>query len=240
MQQVNPSSISHMGQLLLQGYAMLADACPVCSVPLMRKPNSDQIICVNCPAAESEQDQYYNRNSDIIESDTPYQNGMTQQHIRYSNDSVHQQSTPKPSSSDDVAQSLADKMLQGWALLDIHCPRCSTALVQSRNKEEMFCVSCNMYCIDESVSDITIKAAPITDNTTSSATRRYSDGDQQEKMNIRATSANIAHHMQRLSLSLLSPEKISGRNSVPDVLTRDLLNEIIISIEALKSLRQLL
>lgn len=48
----------------------------------------------------------------------------------------------------DVSQLIADKMLAGWALLDSHCPNCSTPLVRNRQRR-MFCVSCDLWVIAE-------------------------------------------------------------------------------------------
>ncbi|GFR46546.1 hypothetical protein Agub_g8140, partial [Astrephomene gubernaculifera] len=49
----------------------------------------------------------------------------------------------------DVAELLSTKMLQGWALLDKYCPRCSTVLVRSRATRRMFCVACDAWVLQE-------------------------------------------------------------------------------------------
>lgn len=36
------------GDLLLRGWAMLAENCPRCQVPLMRDPKTQDRLCVNC------------------------------------------------------------------------------------------------------------------------------------------------------------------------------------------------
>jgi len=40
-----------LGSLLIQGFKMLSDACPVCDAPLMQGKNGPK-ICVNCGDAE--------------------------------------------------------------------------------------------------------------------------------------------------------------------------------------------
>ncbi|KAG2424117.1 hypothetical protein HXX76_014791 [Chlamydomonas incerta] len=50
---------------------------------------------------------------------------------------------------EDVADLLSAKMLQGWALLDRYCPRCSTVLVRSKATKQMFCVSCDAWVVPE-------------------------------------------------------------------------------------------
>lgn len=37
-----------MGQLLLQGWAMLEETCEDCNVPLMRSRDKKQEMCVQC------------------------------------------------------------------------------------------------------------------------------------------------------------------------------------------------
>ncbi|EFJ45145.1 hypothetical protein VOLCADRAFT_106102 [Volvox carteri f. nagariensis] len=55
-------------------------------------------------------------------------------------------------SPSDIADLLAAKMLQGWALLDKHCPRCNTVLVRSKVNKRMFCVACDAWVLTEADS----------------------------------------------------------------------------------------
>ncbi|KAK9864352.1 hypothetical protein WJX84_008324 [Apatococcus fuscideae] len=50
---------------------------------------------------------------------------------------------PAQAASDTTSQRLAARMLQGWAMLADHCPRCYTPLMRSR-QQELECVTCNM------------------------------------------------------------------------------------------------
>ncbi|GIM04876.1 hypothetical protein Vretimale_9374 [Volvox reticuliferus] len=50
---------------------------------------------------------------------------------------------------EDVADLLAAKMLQGWALLGKYCPRCNTVLVRSKVNKRMFCVACDAWVVPE-------------------------------------------------------------------------------------------
>ncbi|GAX77365.1 hypothetical protein CEUSTIGMA_g4811.t1 [Chlamydomonas eustigma] len=54
----------------------------------------------------------------------------------------------KGQSSDDTSQLLSEKMLQGWALLEKICPRCSTPLIRNKEKR-MRCVTCQMWVMTE-------------------------------------------------------------------------------------------
>ncbi|GLC41274.1 hypothetical protein PLESTB_001080200 [Pleodorina starrii] len=50
---------------------------------------------------------------------------------------------------ENVADLLAAKMLQGWALLDKYCPSCNTVLVRSKANKRMFCVACDIWVVSE-------------------------------------------------------------------------------------------
>lgn len=52
------------------------------------------------------------------------------------------------SAADDLSSAIAEKLLQGWALLGDHCPQCVTPLVRNRERR-MYCVSCLQWVINE-------------------------------------------------------------------------------------------
>ncbi|GLI60718.1 hypothetical protein VaNZ11_002818 [Volvox africanus] len=56
---------------------------------------------------------------------------------------------PSAEGPEDIADLLAAKMLQGWALLDKYCPRCNTVLVRSKANKRMFCVACDAWVVPE-------------------------------------------------------------------------------------------
>lgn len=49
----------------------------------------------------------------------------------------------------DHSSALAEKLLQGWALLQEHCPQCLTPLVRNRQRK-MFCVACAQWVVTQS------------------------------------------------------------------------------------------
>lgn len=51
-------------------------------------------------------------------------------------------------SVDDSSAAIAQKLLQGWALLGEHCPQCITPLVRNRERR-MYCVSCSQWVVNE-------------------------------------------------------------------------------------------
>uniref|UniRef100_A0A1D2A727 Sjoegren syndrome/scleroderma autoantigen 1 n=2 Tax=Auxenochlorella protothecoides TaxID=3075 RepID=A0A1D2A727_AUXPR len=129
-----------MGSLLLQGWAMLADGCEHCGTPLMRKPNSEDTVCVTCearpaqaapapgPGLQAEISEDLSSPGSVLQGPT-----LAQRIQRAAEDEREQ----------EISQSLADRMLHGWTLLGQSCPICSTVLVRSRERQ-VFCVSCKM------------------------------------------------------------------------------------------------
>lgn len=93
----------------------------------MRKPHSDEALCVNCGKVIN-----------IIDSINVVDDAVAEGPSRAPTEV--EQST---SNVEDPSQALADKMLEGWTLLAEHCPRCATPLVRSR-QGRMLCVSCQM------------------------------------------------------------------------------------------------
>ncbi|KAI5079797.1 hypothetical protein GOP47_0005276 [Adiantum capillus-veneris] len=51
--------------------------------------------------------------------------------------------------SSDHSAALAEKLLQGWALLQEHCPQCLTPLVRNRQRK-MYCVACTQWVVSQS------------------------------------------------------------------------------------------
>ena len=97
----------------------------------MRKPRSEEAICVNC--------------GKIVNGSQQPTGDQPRPALERVEDTVAEgRRSPVLSNSDvDPSQALADKMLEGWTLLAEHCPRCATPLVRSR-QGRMYCVSCQM------------------------------------------------------------------------------------------------
>jgi uncharacterized Zn finger protein (UPF0148 family) len=60
--------------------------------------------------------------------------------------------------NDEISAKLSQKLLQGWALIDIVCPACYTPLMRNKQKE-LFCVACDTLVIDQKEFDPKIHTA---------------------------------------------------------------------------------
>ncbi|PSC67343.1 adenylate and guanylate cyclase catalytic domain-containing isoform B [Micractinium conductrix] len=193
---VRSASIGSMSSLLLQGWAMLADSCPACGVPLMRHPAGTVLLCVNCgrdtttaadggaaelaeppaaapaapagPAADAGpagpatdlQSLPNGLGSSAVSSDSEEQGGEPvvaaappplRERLRRA--AGISSDPPADGSSggqrEDASKEIADLMLQGWAMLQEHCPRCLHPLLRSRTDRRIYCAACRMYAVYE-------------------------------------------------------------------------------------------
>ncbi|KAI3429226.1 hypothetical protein D9Q98_005325 [Chlorella vulgaris] len=207
---VRASASSNMGQLLLEGWAMLADTCPDCGVPLMRHPSGAPMLCVNCgrdfaaasapapqangvdhSAGSSEAD----ADSGILEAPPTLRSvlrpGLEAEHARADSrparhgthaltrsnlTSLREAIGDRPSTQSvdpdaaqlsgslpsaqppragqdqgqqhDASKAIAELMLDGWAMLAEHCPRCLHPLLRSRDRRT-YCGGCQLYVVRE-------------------------------------------------------------------------------------------
>eukprot|EP00873_Tetraselmis_striata_P034101 jgi/Tetstr1/454365/TSEL_041272.t1 len=171
--------ISAMSRMLLQGYAMLEQSCATCKVPLMRKRGAEHSMCVHCkgtfnreglsviggegspataappalpPAAQPEEQP---PQSPAAAAAGGSVGGEVEEYRRL-------RAVREREAGDgrrDPADEIAAKMLQGWALLGIHCPRCKQPLL--RNKErKMYCAGCSMWVLTEAEAAAVRQAPP--------------------------------------------------------------------------------
>mmetsp|Transcript_14946 Transcript_14946/g.41986 ORF Transcript_14946/g.41986 Transcript_14946/m.41986 type:complete len:290 (-) Transcript_14946:67-936(-) len=158
------ADVSSMSQMLLQGWAMLDLSCISCKVPLLRKRGQDTTYCVHCKETFGKVGKPQGQEASspaaapkAVEQPppayiaAPLSHGVDQdlQEFRQMRSQMAPTSAASAAASmEDPAQALAEKMLQGWALLGVHCPRCSHPLV--RNKErKMWCVVCCLWVLSE-------------------------------------------------------------------------------------------
>jgi uncharacterized Zn finger protein (UPF0148 family) len=142
----------------------------------MRKPNSQKIICVNCNSSTGGSQPAPSTPARALPNGLP--NGGDAHHLEEDDAEIeaaprplrkritvpstlpptstrtNQTATPATTEGTgkkkdgDPSQALADKMLEGWALLGEHCPLCSTPFVRSRDGR-IYCVLCDLYAVRE-------------------------------------------------------------------------------------------
>ncbi|KAL3678158.1 hypothetical protein R1sor_021114 [Riccia sorocarpa] len=122
-------------------------------------------------------------------------------------------------SRSDISAALAEKLLQGWAMLNEHCPQCLTPLVRNRQRK-VYCVACQQWVLSEAEAAaksaqqeirrldveqkaVTTSSAPQTTSPNSSTT----SGDQSPSSpGHRADVKSNAVNLSRISLSNSRPD----------------------------------
>lgn len=128
-----------MGELMLQGWTMLAESCsnPACpGIPLMRKRGSTKSVCLLCNPGGEEKD------SQVEEAQTKVTPPSTSKGVN-----------PKPNTDnalqkkrDMVSSKMGAKLLSGWRMLSQNCsdPNCrGTPLMSKGNNPARLCVCCD-------------------------------------------------------------------------------------------------
>jgi len=132
----------------------------------MKDPASGNMLCVNCDhtypagadltASAQDQDEGEDEDEDKVEDEdkdlefaSAPDMSVSAWPARASARLAHQAPVSRgQTQSDKVASLLSEKMLQGWALLETTCPRCSSPLVRNKQKR-MRCVLCDAWVVSE-------------------------------------------------------------------------------------------
>eukprot|EP00164_Ancoracysta_twista_P012921 GFYU01020440.1.p1 GENE.GFYU01020440.1~~GFYU01020440.1.p1 ORF type:complete len:333 (+),score=94.56 GFYU01020440.1:158-1156(+) len=153
-------NVNQLSKKLLEGWTLLSDSCPntTCNVPLIMN-KAKEIYCINC-------DKYCERDGDSMkyslnqpttgqtpapaQAPAPVATAPASVVAPPAVSSSPKKQNDSGSRSDSSSALIAQKLLQGWTLLNDYCPNpdCSVPLV--RNKEgQMSCVSCGNRVIKE-------------------------------------------------------------------------------------------
>jgi uncharacterized Zn finger protein (UPF0148 family) len=239
----------------------------------MRKPNCEEIICVNCNSDDVGQQRpqpypstpapalpngiangnhiHEEEEEEIEAAPRPLRELITPSSLATS--ATTTAATTRNAGQVDSSQAIADKMLEGWALLAEHCPLCSTPFVRSRDGR-IYCVTCDLYAVREGESAqqqlhqaeaVLPSISPQRINTSSgdavpSASRSTSQFRVEESSlkenaavmrNIATAQSAVAARLARTAVAL---EKASSREATA------LLEEIKACAEALREMRALL
>lgn len=130
---------------MLSGWTLMAEHCPVCSSPLLRK--ADVLKCAVCDRLVlREKDLNQNEKNKKFEPSTDeIISSGSEEKAWISSDECKRNYDLKNKEKNIVSAKLGQKMLSGWALLAEICPviLCNgTPLVSLKNERNMLCVSC--------------------------------------------------------------------------------------------------
>lgn len=237
----------------------------------MRKPNCEEVICVNCSSTEAGQQPPQPAPSTprparalpngIVNGLHRHEEEEIEAAPRPLRDQIQTQSSLAAPTTNirnagqvDSSQAIAEKMLEGWALLAEHCPLCSTPFVRSRDGR-IYCVTCDLYAVreGESAQQEPNQAGAVLQSSTSPPRINTSSGVTVPSSNIITTqvdaednkveeNASITRNIAtaqssvaaRLAMTSLALEKASSTEATT------LLEEVKACVEALSGIRALL
>lgn len=137
-------SIKRTGELLLQGWKMLALTCPICNTALLSK--DEQLLCPACNLPVVTENSYISTNKKEIESNSSDINLSSQINQFSDLDDARDEYEKRNKNKKLISSKLGERMLSGWTLLGTVCPytECNgTPLMRLQPEEPMLCVSCD-------------------------------------------------------------------------------------------------
>ncbi|ORX82096.1 hypothetical protein BCR32DRAFT_267859 [Anaeromyces robustus] len=157
-EQRHEKGIANMGELLLKGYIMSAEACANCNCVLFKKTRNSPLFCPICDEGETKKENK-NNNEKIIkqknenlekESKTNNNDENSNQINIFKNVNNNDEKNNQINiSKNDVNSKMSKLLLAGWTLTNDNCPFC-VGIPLMRNKEkEQFCVKCEKSFINE-------------------------------------------------------------------------------------------
>ena len=136
-------TMDKIGSMMLSGWKLLNDSCPLCHTALLSK--SSEMRCPQCDLPVKKVDnelEYYEEEDDI---DNDFIESFEETKKLYDE---------KNRNKSSVSAKLGEKMLSGWTLLADTCPQqsCEGTPLMKLGKGPMLCVSCGYS--DPPVSDV--------------------------------------------------------------------------------------
>ncbi|OUM65216.1 hypothetical protein PIROE2DRAFT_7850, partial [Piromyces sp. E2] len=133
--------INNMGELLLKGYIMTAEACPVCNCPFFKRTNNSPPFCPLCDEKNNkENENIKDLNNSVIKNNqqiNPKENKVNESLI----DSL-KNSDNKSKKNDSINSKMSELMLAGWTLTNNNCPLCTGVPLMKNKEKQQFCVKC--------------------------------------------------------------------------------------------------
>eukprot|EP00470_Lotharella_oceanica_P003939 CAMPEP_0170172642 /NCGR_PEP_ID=MMETSP0040_2-20121228/5894_1 /TAXON_ID=641309 /ORGANISM="Lotharella oceanica, Strain CCMP622" /LENGTH=312 /DNA_ID=CAMNT_0010413413 /DNA_START=59 /DNA_END=997 /DNA_ORIENTATION=- len=157
-----------LGDYMLKGYTLLNLHCPLCNCPLLQKKPEPLMKCISCNRDVITQTEYDRQQATGVAppvydpSSEPKENGSGPRENGPESNGVGAEEEVGDDEDDDVpfwrkrtsadierekreneqADRMGEKMLQGWAMLDRHCGKCSCPLMRHRDGT-LYCAGCN-------------------------------------------------------------------------------------------------
>ena len=135
--------MAEMGQRMLRGERMMAEACPNCPVPLMASERG--CVCCQCHTVWQQDEEGGFRRKETPE--TKRSALPVQPPVRRAREAEEREEA-----DDDGGGGVGpvgQKLLEGWTMLADACPLCSNPIMRNPADRSMWCVKCNVKAVTE-------------------------------------------------------------------------------------------
>jgi uncharacterized Zn finger protein (UPF0148 family) len=165
-------TIKRTSDLMLSGWKMLADCCPICTSVLMLSRSGDELRCPGCDMpikfekaqpqqalgasneSQEEQDQEQEdevEEDDEVDDEKDDDDDLLDDDLPMSYEEMRREYELKNARLSAVSSKMGAKMLEGWTLLSESCPRSQcrgTPLMRAgQSAPTMLCVCCDQECV---------------------------------------------------------------------------------------------
>lgn len=156
-------AIKRTGEMMLQGWKLLATCCPICHNALLSK--AEQMMCAGCNlpvvvesktnmASPTFQEVWGTPKNNVVHDEDQESSGISYDQMRADYDRKNSKRTA-------VSNMIGQKLLTGWTMTEYSCPdydNCfGTPLMRQSGTEPFVCLSCNQTFELSTIGDIVRK-----------------------------------------------------------------------------------
>lgn len=147
-----------MGDLLMQGWKLRGQSCPLCNTALMSREEAWRCVKCDLPvlrekemtAEQREWKSERGQKKDAVEKELENSHAESKLPLPPSSfvsleDAKKEYDRKNRKKQDEVSSRIGERMLQGWRLLGTQCATCETTPLMSHDNGPRFCVLCNRY-----------------------------------------------------------------------------------------------
>ncbi|ORX61015.1 hypothetical protein BCR36DRAFT_401287 [Piromyces finnis] len=139
--------INNMGELLLKGYIMTAQACPVCNCPFFKKTSNSPPFCPLCDDKKENKEKENLKEKEQMEQ--MEQMMSKESKINEFQTEKKEVSNTNSKKQDSINSKMSELLLAGWTLTNDNCPFCIGVPLMKNKEKQQFCVKCEKYFISE-------------------------------------------------------------------------------------------
>ena len=147
----NRQDVLKMGNMLLEGWKMLSEGCPICATAIMSK--NGNLRCPKCDLPivlernlEKDQQYFTSNQTDLTSiNDVKLEEEESTTTYKSLEEAKKEYDQKNRRQHDEVSDLIGQYMMKGWMLLGAQCPSCLSTPLMCQKDGPKFCVKCNEY-----------------------------------------------------------------------------------------------